>query len=74
MTYREKYSERIANFTEDQLTQEEREQKALITVYKERLEICSNEKKIHDAQVGLKRTYIRLDEIRKRIPPKKNDL
>ncbi|MCM0314283.1 hypothetical protein [Bacteroides fragilis] len=74
MTYREKYAERITSFTEDQLTQEEREQKALITVYKERLEICSNEKKIHDAQVGLKRTYIRLDEIRKRINPKKNDL
>lgn len=74
MTYREKYAERITNFTEDQLTQEEREQKALIAVYKERLEICSNEKKIHDAQVGLKRTYIRLDEIRKRINPKKNDL
>lgn len=74
MTYREKYAERITSFTEDQLTQEEREQKALITMYKERLEICSNEKKIHDAQVGLKRTYIRLDEIRKRITPKKNDL
>lgn len=65
MTYREKYAERIASLTKDELIQEEREQKALITVYKERLEMCTNEKKVHDAKVGLKRTYIRLDEINK---------
>lgn len=65
MTYREQYAERIASLTKDELIQEEREQKALITVYKERLEICTNEKKVHDARVGLKRTYIRLDEINK---------
>lgn len=66
MTYREKYAERISCFTKNQLIQEELEQKALITVYKERLELCTNDKKVHDAQVGLKRTNIRLDEIRKR--------
>lgn len=66
MTYREKYAERISSFTQNQLIQEEIEQKALITVYKERLEICTNDKKVHDAHVGIKRANIRLDEIRKR--------
>lgn len=71
MTYREKYAEKISSFTQNQLIQEEIEQKALITVYKERLEICTNDKKVHDAHVGIKRANIRLDEIRKRKTIKK---
>lgn len=65
MTYREKYAERIASLTKDELIQEEIRLNDLITLYKGRLEICTNEKKVHDARVGLKRTYIRLDEINK---------
>lgn len=66
MTYREKYAERISSFTKDQLIQEEIKLKSLIKLCKERLEICTNDKKVHDAKVGLKRTNIRLDELRKR--------
>ena len=74
MTYREKYAERISIFTKEQLEQEEREQKALIALYKERLEICTNEKKVHDAKVGLRRADIRLKEILKYLIKNRKEL